>query len=157
MLKYDKADTIVIHVHPQKAFSTFSSAAHHPIVVGYTDDGIPLYFAEMLSVDESMIAIRDGTDLRKTRIRWRYSDKIVTKRISSCSRTDVLMVPILKYDPYAYELGTKYMSKVGMTEGMDATGPFSWKFHRKLPRDLVSVDEPSIHAPRLLWAELEPN
>lgn len=70
-----------------------------------------------------------------------------------------MVVPALKYDPHSYNLNKHYTMNAEGEDGMDATGPFLWKFHRKLSgipenQESMSPEEASIRAPRMLWAEV---
>ena len=77
--------------------------------------------------------------------------------ISGLDTSAYMHIPALRYDPAAYTQSKYYMNDAGESEGMDATGPFSWKFHRKLlyatPQEQAHLGAASMSEPRSLWTE----
>ena len=81
------------------------------------------------------IPIQENTRPEDVKTKWLYSDGRTDTR-----RIDCFYIPVLSYDPEAYSLCEYYSLKAEDANGMDATGPFSWKFHRKL-FDISSSDD----------------
>ena len=108
----------------------FSDADHYPIIAGYTSNGLPLYCAANY-YQSSWIGIRNGTSLDRMQCREHYLDG--TEKTSLLDSRESLKVLALKYDPDAYIRSKYYMNNAGDTEGMDPTGPFSWRFSKELP------------------------
>ena len=61
------------------------------------------------------------------------------------------MVLVLRYDPESYKLCEYYASQSKEAIGMDATGPFSWKFRRNLP-DIKALKHQQLYWP--VWEEV---
>lgn len=101
-------------------------------------DTEPLYIAKegKRLNDFHYLAIPSGVRLEHVGVRLHYSDGSV--EIGAASFLDV---PVLLYDPEAYSSIEYYLSQEEFTGGMDATGPYSWKFSRKLPVVRKTTDE----------------
>lgn len=151
-MEYDRENIVTLTIHSGRVFS---SAVHYPLIAGYTIAGEPLYCA-LLSPSGLDIAIPDGVCLENISIREHNAGESA-KLIESSDR--LLLVDALRYEPRAYVSNKYYSSREREMDAMDATGPFSWKFHRKLPkiksRNQASLDETSNRAPKsLLWSEV---
>lgn len=132
----------------------FSSAGHYPLIAGYTEDSEPLFY----SVNHEKlysIAIPSGHRPERLKIKTHYLDGSTDIKVLGSFR-----VYALRYEPHAYEMCEKYSSREETANGMDATGPFAWNFHRKLPdngarESHVRPDKANtIHAPGFLWNEI---
>lgn len=121
-MEYDDTDIAILKV---QTGDTFRIAGHHPLLAGYTADGEPLYMSEKSFCD---IPVPENTQPENVKIRKHYLDgSTIIEAISHFS------VSMLRYDPESYNLCEHYSSQKKEEIGMDATGPFSWKFHRMLP------------------------
>lgn len=114
-------------------------------------DGDPLYVASSLHYASPRVAIPNGIRPVDIKIRGHSVDGSVTL-IKSSSWKDIY-IQVLRYDPCAFALSEYYSSRGKEADGMDAIGPFSWKFHRKL-QDIGAREQAScIRASRILWRE----
>ena len=137
------------------AADNFSSAGHYPLIAGYTEDSRPLFY----SVDHERlykIAIPNGYRPERLKIRTHYTDGSTDIKMLGSFR-----VYALRYEPHAYEMCEKYSSPGENANGMDATGPFAWNFHKKLPDhnkaregDVRPDRASAIRAPGFLWNEI---
>lgn len=142
---YDEEDLLKLSISPKRVFS---SAGHYPLIAGYTASGEPLYCESTGGV-----AVPNGVRAGKVRIKVHYADGSTEQTLETW---EIFQINVLRYNPQAYKLSGLYSSRGEEAGGMDATGPFSWKFHRKLP-DIQPREEPppnktSNHAARRLWA-----
>ena len=154
MMEYDNQDLATLSVD---ARDTFSSTGHYPLLAGHTKDRRPTYCSTIHAYPIVSgfldIPIQDNIKPDDIKIRIHYSTgSIVINGFSS------IHIKGLRYDPGSYSLCEHYSSQAKEANDMDATGPFSWKFHRKLP-DIkpprsMSPDEAMIRAPEFIWAEL---
>ena len=92
------------------------------------------------------------TILSKLQFREHYADGTVKVSTPDLGFFASVYVLALKYDPDAYNQ-IKYNVDARKSEGMDATGPFSWKFYRKLP-DTEAQRQCSSPGFRHFWPEL---
>lgn len=126
---------------------------HHPIVAGHTVAGDPIYFTSLIGKGPygHSIIIPSGARPENIKIKRYHADGSIAL-FPPCYESVAL--DALRYHLQAYEWSEYYPSKGKEAGEMDPTGPFSWKFHRKL------LDTPSwkqlcpIHAPLVLWREV---
>lgn len=114
----------------------FLRDGHYPLIAGssYASNGNPLYVAKAwmksLGSHYQYLAIPDGVRLERLSVKLHYSDE--PAQIIAVTSLDV---PLLSYDPSAYAAADCYSSHWKSPSGMDATGPYSWRFSRKLPKN----------------------
>ena len=156
VMRFIRNDMVILRF---RAGDRFSIAGHYPLLAEYRG-GTPLYcayyegnFPGQSGKQRIDIAILNGIRPENIKFVSRLSDGSFVTTVCKDIR-----VYALRYDPYAYDLCERYSSREKEdVPGIDATGPFSWKFERRLPdikvRKPISPDEASIRAPRLLWVE----
>lgn len=116
---------MILQVKPEDSLST---AGHHPVLAGYSPDGSACFIA--YNAVEIPHTVCDGTRSKDLRFRAHYEDGSVKDEDIYAQKHDIMKVFCLRYDPFVYE-HTDGASPNSV--GMDATGPYSWKFNRKLP------------------------
>lgn len=131
-MEYEIQNVISLYID---AGCIFSSTDHYPLVAGYTAGGEPLYDAWLTipgaARTYARIAIPSGIRPERVTIKVHNADGSIT--LIQPSDATSLSVNALRYDPHAYDLN-EYYSKRGKEEcDMDSTGPFSWKFYKRLP------------------------
>ena len=139
VMEYDDTDIAILEV---RTGDIFRIAGHHPLLAGYTADGEPLYMSEYFFRD---VPVPENAQPENVKIKEHYLDG--STAIEARSHFSVSM---LRYDPESYDLCEHYSSRKKEEIGMDATGPFSWKFHRMLPDSKPGEVWP--HGP--LWCEV---
>lgn len=137
LLRYVARDTTAICI--DKA-STFLQHGHYPLVAGRTPDGELLYLAKISArKKQHYLAIPNGIRQQKIKLKVHYADG--TEKSATSSIIDGSMkIPVLAYDPESYKSSGYYASRREFSGGMDATGPFSWKFNRKLSKKQKATD-----------------
>lgn len=152
-MEYDSGDAVSLCI---EAGCTFSSAGHYPLIAGNSAAGVPFYCAQLSETRCFEIAIQSDVRPEEIGLKLYNADGSITI-IKPQYFGQSMLIEALRYDPHAYELSEYYSSRKEEANCMDATGPFSWKFHRKLPdiqpREKLSCGEASIRAPEILWLE----
>lgn len=134
--------------------TAFSKQDHFPLFAGHALNDEPLYFAYLQQTGPHVLhlAVPDGACPEKLRVRFHFMDGSIKETVFRPGRV-TLAVHVLRYDPDAYSRSKHYPPKAGISDEMDATGPFSWKFHRRLP-DTQSKVESSLD--EMITAHAEP-
>lgn len=147
-MEYNETDTATLTICYGR---TFSSTGHYPLLAGHTATGIPLYYAKFAGG----VAVPEGVQAGGVKVKI-HNTGGSTRLIEG--HLKFIHVPALRYDPYSYKLSGYNSFRGKEAGGMDATGPFSWKFHRKLPvtrpSERISPDEASLSLPEEIWREL---
>ncbi|KAI5118530.1 hypothetical protein M0805_009682 [Coniferiporia weirii] len=123
VLRANMQDVLEIRVPRGTAFS---GAGHYPLFAGCTAGGKPAYIAVARftnNIQAYECAITEGTKPEDLRVPL-YS-KCRGKRMVA---PDTLAVYVLRYAPAVYVESGCYSEIIGGSkEGLDATGPFSWR------------------------------
>lgn len=155
-MEYDSGDVATLSIKTGCAFST---TGHYPLIAGYTAAGEPLYSGKLpdsYNFGYFDFAIPSNARPEEINIKLHNADgSVTTFRPPQDGQT--VFITALLYDPHAYDLCNHYSIKGKEASGMDATGPFSWKFLRKLPatrfHEQLLPDKASIRAPLMVWVE----
>lgn len=160
-MNFDGQDIVTLYMEAHSG-GMFSSAGHHALLAGYAASGRPLYTASIRSSVDSYdfsgasVAIPDGVPLEEIKLKSHKADGSMA--ITALSHVDYIDFDVLRYDSPAYDLCDYCSTRGKEAGGMDATGPFAWTFHRKLPdikpRERISLNEASILAPRRIWLDV---
>lgn len=154
-MKYDQEDAAILEVDVE---GTFASDGHYPIIAGYTAAGEPLYYSWINLVESyRTITIAIPSDVTRENIKLKVYKEDGSIAIAELASDGDLYIVTLRYDPHAYDSSELHASRGKTACGMDATGPFSWKFHRALPdiqpQEQLDPDKASFYAPQILWVE----
>ena len=122
------------------------SAGHYPLLVGYTVDGEPLYMLEL-----PHIPIPENARPGYVKIKEHYA---YPKGSTYIRTIEGFLVLVLRYDPESYNLCKQYSPQAKEAIGMDATGPFSWKFHRKLQDIEAREENRRFCGDKVIWSEV---
>lgn len=152
-LRYASNDTAELDIHI--CATTSLRDEHYPLIAGCKPDVEIVYIVEAHTdaIGHSVfVAIPDGICREQLSLKLYYldgSEETVDSYLAE--------VPVLLYAPEAYSLTEYYSSQWEHSGGMDATGPYSWKFSRKLPDTRESADAAegceSDDEKEVLWAE----
>lgn len=128
---FDPIDLLPIRLTQETGISL---KEHHPFLAGYTPDGRPSYVFWLRDQHDILHygcgpTVREARFLRQLEVKGAFG-------LTGIVESDVaVFVLVLKYDVEAYDRCGLYADRYSKA-GMDPTGPFSWKFVRKLPAAL---------------------
>ncbi|KAI5121793.1 hypothetical protein M0805_009785 [Coniferiporia weirii] len=126
ILEYHTNDVLPLHIPKGTPFSLMG---HQPLLAGYTAQGERAYVA-MATLSSppwnTPCTITEGARPEDLRVRVRADSS------GGNGRVRVVAPVSVDVDVLAYELGAYARSGIGV-DGLDATGPFSWRFVRRLP------------------------
>lgn len=129
--------------------------SHYPIISGYTSDGKELYHGQLRFGSRTFgLSIPNGVRPEKISLKRHYSDGSM-EVLDNSDSIGPLSVTVLAYDPDTYSLNSMYLSRQSSeADNMNANGPFSWAFSRKLlSRQSLSTSKAKDGKRRLLWTE----
>lgn len=111
----------------------------YPLIAGYKDDGTPLIILETDcqcgQCSTNPLAVEYGFNATDLQIQHHYFKG--EPKIARCSTSCDVMVPVLRFDADVYPSSPK-QSHAGK---MDPTGPFHWRFSKKLPSRVAMFSE----------------
>lgn len=133
---------------------SLSSVDHLPLLAGFASDGTALFIATSPGPrisTKTIHAVADGTHLNDLRCRTHYVDGSMKDEDMFPQKYGNMDVFCLRYDLFVYENADDTSPS---SVGMDATGPYSWKFNRKLPADRSEDDKRYRRSNHELWHEI---
>ena len=128
VMQFDWYDVMRIQVARDKPLSM---CGHHPLVAGRQADGRLSYVFELYPEDDLWYP---GSGPTAEEARFLQRSPEANFILASPSLSDKLSIYVLRYDLSAYMDCVYYVDKMRIEDtGMDAMGPFSWRFRRYLP------------------------